>query len=225
MQSPYLPDPDSLFDSWFTNFSALITATPADFGLVSGDATTIAASRTLWHTAYLAAINPATRTSPAIAAKDAQRILSTALIRPYAVGISRNPAVTNDNKVAVGVNLPNTARTPVPPPSTVPTLSLVQAIHFLQTLAYRDTSTPTSKAKPEGAIGLDLWRVIGTAPATDPTTGTPFGTITKSPTMIGYTSPDVGKTATYWGRWVTRSGPSGQAQYGPWSAPLAVVII
>lgn len=225
MQTPYLPDPDAGFDNWFRNFSTLITAAPATYGLLVGDATAIATSQGLWSTAYIAATDPATRTAPAIAAKDAQRILSTALIRPYATTISRNPAVSNDNKTAVGVNLPNTARTPVPPPATVPTLSLVQAIHFLQVLAYRDTSTPTSKAKPPGAIGLDLWRFVGTVAGSDPTAGSPFGTITKSPTNIGYTAPDVGKTATYWGRWVTRSGPSGQAQYGPWSSPLVVTII
>lgn len=224
MQTPYLPTRDADFDAWFANFSALITAVPATYGLVAGDATIIAASFTAWHAAYLLATNPTTRTSPNIAAKDAQRILSESVIRPYATGISRNPAVTNDDKTAVGVNLPNTARTPVPPPVTVPAISLVGSIHFLMTLAYRDTSTPTTKAKPPGATGMELWMALGTTPAADPSTAKPFGVVTKSPTQIGFTSPDVGKVATFFGRWITRSGPGGQAQVGPWSAPLSVVV-
>lgn len=225
MQAPYLPPADPAFDAWFANFSALITANPTDFGLVSGDATTIAASFTAWHTAYLAATNPATRTSPTIAAKDAERLNSEALIRPYATQISRNPAVDNADKTAVGVNLPNSARTPVPPPTTQPTLSLVSAIHNLQTLAYRDSATPTTKAKPPGAIGLELWRTMATAPAVDPSAAQLVGIVTKSPSAQGTNTGDAGKFATYFARWTTRSGPGGMAQVGPWSAPLAVVVV
>ncbi len=225
MQTPYLPGPDADFDAWITNFAALIYANPATYGLVITDATTISSAQGSWNTAYLLATTPATRTTPAIAAKDAARLQATAVIRPYATSISRNPAVSNDDKTAVGVNLPNTARTPVPPPLTVPGLSLVSAIHFLQTVAYRDTSTPTTKAKPQGAVGLDLWRTIAPAPATDPSTAQPFGIITKSPAAVGFSAGDVGKVCTYWGRWTTRSGPGGMAQTGPWSAPLAVTIV
>lgn len=225
MQSPYLPSQDAAFEAWFLNFSTLIAAAPTDYGLIAGDATAISASYTAWNAAYLAATNPTTRTSPTIAAKDAQRILSEAMVRPYATQISRNPAVSNELKTGVGVNLPNTARTPIPAPTTQPAISLVGVVHNLQTLAYKDTSTPTSKAKPPGAIGMELWRVIETTPSTDPTAASLVGIMTKSPVNLGTMSGDAGKTATYWGRWTTRSGPGGQAQVGPFSAPLAVVIV
>lgn len=225
MQPSYIPAPDGAFDSWLTNFSTLITAAPATYGLIAGDAVTIAAQEAAFHGAYLLATNPATRTAPTIADKDAARTLAEATVRPYATTISRNPAVTNLDKTAVGVNLPNGARTPVPPPLTVPGLTLTGAIHFLHTLAYRDTSTPTSKAKPQGAIGMELWRTLANTPASDPSAAVQIGVFTKSPGAIGYTSPDVGKVATYWGRWVTRSGPGGQAQTGAFSAPLSAFVI
>lgn len=225
MQAPYLPSKDADFDAWTVNFSTLITASPVTYGLVTGDATAIAAAKTSWHAAYLLASNPATRTSVTVANKDAERILCTSIVRPYAVTISRDPSVDNGDKTAVGVNLPNTARTPVPPPSTVPGLALVSAIHFLHTLAYKDTSTPTTKAKPPGAIGMELQTLVAVTAGADPSTGRSWGIVTKSPFSIGWTSGDVGKIATYWGRWVTRSGPSGIAQVGPWSAPLSITIV
>jgi hypothetical protein len=225
MQSPYIPAPDALFATWLDNFSSLLTASPTTYGLVAGDATAVAAVDATFQTAYTAAANPATRTAVTVAAKDAARAAAEAVVRPYATQISRNPAVTNDDKTAIGVNLPNSARTPVPPPLTTPALSLVSAIHFLHTLAYYDTSTPASKAKPFGAIGLELTRYLGTVPGTDPSQGVVIGVLTKSPNTVGYTSVDVGKLATYWGRWVTRSGPGGQSQYGPYSAPLVVGVI
>lgn len=224
-QAPYIPATDAGFDSWFANFSGLITATPTDYGLVSGDATAISDQFDDWHAAYLAATTPETRTSPTIAEKDSQRIISEQTVRPYATTISRNPSVSNELKTGVGVNLPNTARTPVPPPTTQPSMSLVAAVHNLQTLAYRDSSTPTTKAKPPGAIGMELWRTIATTAATDPSTAALVGIATKSPISVGTMSGDAGKTATYFGRWTTRSGPGGVAQTGPWSAPLAVVIV
>lgn len=225
MQPAYIPAPDADFQAWFLNFSTLLTTAPATYGLVSGDATAVAAKYTAWSTAYVLATNPSTRTSVTIATKDAARSSAEPLLRIYAVQISRNPAVTNGNKTAIGVNLPNASRTPVPPPTTQPALSLVTAIHNLQVLAYRDTSTPTVKAKPFGAIGLDLRQTIATAPGTDPNIANPLGVMTKSPLTVGTVTGDVGKLATYWGRWTTRSGPGGAAQFGPWGAPLTVAIV
>jgi hypothetical protein len=225
MQTPYIPSKDADFDSWLVNFSALLTASPTTYGLTSGDATTVAGVTTAWTAAYTAATNPSTRTSPTIAAKDAARNAATATVRPLAIQISRNAGVSNDDKTAIGVNLINTSRTPVPPPTTQAVLSLVSAIHNQMTIAYRDSSTPTSKAKPPGAISLEIWQAIGTTPATDPSAAKPLTLATKSPVTVGTLTGDAGKFATFFGRWTTRSGPGGQAQSGPWSAPLSVAIV
>ena len=225
MQTPYLPSKDADFDTWLTNFSTLLTAAPPTYGLVAGDAVIVAGVTTPWSAAYAAAINPGTRTSVTIADKDAARNTATATVRPYAVGISLNSGVTNADKTAIGVNLPNTGRTPIPPPTTVPALTLVGAIHFQQTIAYRDTATPTTKAKPAGATGCEIRATIQVGPAINPEVALPLTVATKSPVVNSFTAPDVAKTCTYWARWVTRSGPGGQQQSGDWSAPLSVVII
>lgn len=224
MQAPYIPGPDAQFDSWIANFSTKLTAAPATYGLVAGDATAVAAVTATWATAYAASVAPATRTPVTIAAKDSARTNAEALIRPLAQQVSRNAGVSNDDKTAIGVNLPNTARTPVPPPTTKPGLTLVTSVHFQMTLAYRDTSTPTSKGKPTGAIGTDMRMTLAIAPATDPEAAKPLTIATKSPVIVSFTSQDVGKYATFWARWQTRSGPGGQAQYGDWSAPMTVVV-
>ena len=224
MQAPYIPAPDAQFDAWLNNFSTLLTAAPATYGLTAGDAIAVAAVTATWNPAYAAAVNPPTRTSVTIAAKDAARVTAEALVRPLAQTISKNAGVTNNAKTAIGVNLTNQSRTPVPPPTTVPGLTLVASIHFQQTLAYRDTTTPTSKSKPPGAIGVDMRMQLGIAPGTMPDNAAPLTVATKSPVVISFTSQDVGKYATYWARWQTRSGPGGQAQYGDWSAPLTVVV-
>lgn len=225
MQASYIPAKDADFQSWFLNFKALIAATPTDYGLVTGDATAITAVYTPWYAAYQAATNPATRTSPTVAAKNNARANAEAVVRPYAVQISLNSGVTDLNKTAVGVTVKKTVPTPVPAPTTTPALSLVAGTHLQHQLRYYDTTTPTVKAKPPGATGIEIWRSIGQVAATDPGQAVYYGTWTKSPNIATYQTADVGKFAVYWARWVTTGGPGGAAQPGPWSNALQLTVM
>lgn len=225
MQAPYIPAPDALFALWLANFAALITATPTDYGLVSGDATVIQAVADDFAAAYALAINPATRTAPTIADKDTARSSATATVRPYAVTISRNAGVSDSLKLGVGVNLPPTTRTPVPPPTTAPTLSHVASIGGQITIGYSDAATPLSKAKPPGASAMELRMQIGTAVSVSPDDAPLYGLVSKSPVNVATDPGDVGKVATLFGRWRTKSGPAGQSQVGPWSASLATIVL
>lgn len=224
-QLPYIPSTDAGLDAWAQNFSTLITATPLVYGLTSGNAVTIAAAVDSFHDAYLVTTVPATRTSPAVAAKDAAKNAMLAIVRPFAQQISKNTAVTDEDKIAVGVNLPNPSRTPVPPPTTAPALSLAAAAPGVLTIGYKIAEGSAGKNKPNGTIGVELWRAIGTLPAIDPAQASYFGTITKSPNAIAFSGGDQGKTVTFFARWVTRSGPGGAAQAGPWSAPLTAIVM
>lgn len=221
----YIPAKDADFTTWLDNFSALITAAPATYGLIAGDAVIIAGVTSAWDAAIALATNPATRTPVTIGDKDAARAAAEAIVRPYATNIAANAGVTNGDKLAVGVTVRKTIPTPVPPPLTSPTLSLVAAAPLQHQLAYRDTATPSSKAKPAGSIGLQVFRAVGVAPAVDPAQASYYDIWTKSPNVSSFLVGDVGKVATYFGRWQTRGGPGGSVQYGPWSAPLVLTVM
>lgn len=223
-QPPYIPAKDADFDTWLLNFTTLLTANPTDYGLVAGDAVICAAQYTAWHPLYLAAINPTTRTSAAIAAKDGARVTAVATVRPYAQQISKNMSVSDALKIGIGVNLPNNVPVPVPPVVTSPSLILQSAAPLQHFLQYRDSATPTSKAKPFGAVALELWRNVGAAAVADPADCSLYALWTKTPNISSFDAPDVGKVATYFARWITRSGTGGVAQPGPWSPALAVVV-
>ena len=225
MSTSYIPQSDSGFDAWLTNFSSLITADPATYGLTAPDAVDIAAERTAYHAAYVTATTPETRTSPTVAAKDQAKAHALAVVRPFAVAISLNAGVTNENKEAVGVTVRKTTPTPIPPPVTQPVLVLVAGTPGAHQLRYYDTSTPTTKAKPFGAIGVEIWRAVGTVAAVDPEQSRYYATWTKSPNVSTFAPSDVGKTVTYFARWVTRSGAGGVSVPGPWSAPLVLTVM
>lgn len=224
MANPYLPASDANFNVWLLNFSTKLTASPTLYGLVAGDATAVAGVTTTWSAAYAAATTPATRTPVTIAAKDVARTAAEALVRPYASRISVNSAVLDANKVAIGVTVRSTTPTPVPPPTTAPTLDLKGAISGVQTLNFKQPGA-VGKAKPYGVVGVQLFASIGTVFATDPDQAAYVGVATKSPSVQTFAPADIGKKVTWFARWVTRSGPGGQSQVGPWSDPLNLVVM
>jgi len=225
MPANYVPAQDGEFNVWAQNFDATLTADPTAFGEDASTAAAVAAEVAAWTTAYDLAVNPATRTAPTVAAKDAARVTTESVIRPVAQRINANAAVTNQQRSDLGITIRSTVPTPVPPPVTVPTLALVSAIPGQHTLSFSDEATPTSKAKPFGVVAMELFRVIGVVPAVDPAQTGLIASITRSPTFVSTPVADSGSVATYFARWVTRSGPGGVAQPGPWSAPLNVIVM
>ena len=222
-QAPYIPAKDADFENWLANFSTLLTANPTDYGLTAPDAVIVAAQYSAWNAAFLLATNPATRTSPAVAAKDGARVTATGVVRPYAVAISRNPAVLDADKLSIGVNLPNFTPVPIPPITDVPSIILQSALPNQHTLQFRSSGAPTSKAKPFGVIGLELFRNIGTVAATSPEQCTLYTSATKTPFVVSTDPANAGQVITYFSRWTNRSGAGGQAYKGPWSAPLVLI--
>ena len=221
----YIPASDANFNNWLTNFSAVLSADPSAYGESSGSAAGMASLTAAWSLAYAAATNPETRTSPAVAAKDAARFNATQEAQQIAARIRANTSVSNAQRVDIGLPVPSATPTPVPAPTSAPALALRSATPGVQLLAYSDTAAPTGKAKPYGVIGVEMWVSTGTVPATDPAACKYVGTFTKSPFRLAFGAGDAGKVMTAYARFVTRSGPAGVAQTGPWSAQLVSVII
>lgn len=223
MYPTYIPAADLAFDAWLTNFSTLLTAAPTDYGLIAGDATLVAARKTAFHAALILATDPGTRTPSTVADKDAERVLAEAVVRPYATQISRNPTVSNELKTEIGVTVPDPSRSPIPAPSTAPVLSVRSMIPGQVTLDYRDAANPVPRSKPFGVIGIQLFASFGTVAAVDPDQLAFVQQVTKTPTLLS-SAGQSGKIASMAARWVTRGGPGGVAQVGPWSAIVSTYV-
>ena len=229
MGSSYIPTQDQGLDNWANTFQAAIAASPGTYGLAAGDATAITAAYNSYHAAYLLGgvvqphsqpVNPATRTPATVAAKDSAKASALITFRTYAQIVQNNAGVSDMDKSAIGITIRKTSRTPIPAPGTTPLMALVGSTHLQQTLRFADSATPTVKAKPFGAMQMELWRGIGTAAITDPTLCDFYGLITKTPFPVDFVSGDVGKFATYFARWTTRTGKP-----GPWSTSLVIAIL
>jgi hypothetical protein len=219
MSTPYIPAKDADFDNWADNFQTTIAASPGTYGLVAADATTITTAYNNWHAAYSLLLNPATKTSPNVAAKDVQKAAALITFRGYAQIIQNNQGVSNDAKSAAGLTVRATGRTPVPAPATIPILGLVSQQPGIANIGYADSATPTTKAKPYGSIQMEVWIDVAPTGSPSPTSSTYVGVETKSPSALATPSGSVGKQAYVYARWVTRRGLT-----GPWSTPLAVTL-
>lgn len=228
MAAPYIPARDVDLVTWADNFAALITADPATYGLTAGDASTIQGLVDTWDTAYFDAVNPSTRTPMTVADKNTAKLAMLPVVRAYASQIRLNPGVTNADKVALGLNLPNNSPAPIPAPATMPVITVVQNQPLRTLLKFRDElASPTSRAKAPGSIGLELHATVGTAPADDPDASPYRGTFSKVPFFIDWDPADAGKVVTFFGRWINRAGTIGinQAQTGPWSTGISTTIV
>lgn len=216
---PYIPNKDADFANWLLNFSTLLTAAPATYGLTAPDAVAVAAEQTAFAAAYSAAIDPSTRTPVTVAAKDSAKASALAVVRPFAVNISLNPGVLDADKTAIGVTVRSLVPTPIPAPVDAPVLAIGAWTPGVLKGGY-SVDGVVGKSKPFGVIGVELWASVGVAHVGDPAACTFRGTVTKSPFRLSFQPADVGKAVTLFARFVTRSGPAGVAQVGPWSAPL-----
>ncbi|HYE62045.1 MAG TPA: hypothetical protein VD997_08610 [Phycisphaerales bacterium] len=210
--SSWLPITDSGFDAFYLNFKTLIAANPTNYGLQASDGTALAADYTAWHNAYLAATQETTRTKATVATKNTQKRTSMSLVRGYAAQIRVNRAVTEALKIGLGLHIPDTTPSVIPPPATKPVLSIARIEQGSQQVRATDEATPNKRSRPVGSAGMLLYRAIATDAVNDPAQATFVGFVGRPDFTCEFTSADRGKTVTYFARWTNAKG-----QTGPWS--------
>jgi len=221
----YIPPRDADFALWLDNLNTVSVASGvATYGMTAGNVTAITAQNTAFQAAFMASSDPATRGPATVAAKDSARAMAELVVRPICVIVSQNPAISNIDKVTLGVTVRSGTVTPVPPPVTSPNVTLRSAQTNILNLDYRDSANPLPRSKPAGVVAVELVGAFGTVPATDPSQCLSLGLFTKTPLQVS-TAGKAGKLVTIFARYMTRSGPGGASQVGPFGAPLNTIAI
>ncbi len=212
----YLPQPLPAFKTWLDNFAALITANPALYGLVTGDAVTIQTAADAFDTAYAISTAPTTRSPTTVQTTLTARNTAVQIVRGYARIILANAGVADADKTALGLKIRDTVNTPIPAPLTNPVITVIGCTPGQITCRYHDSSQSTNiKAKPFGAAQMQLFVAFGTVAPVNPAATPFYGVVTKAPFAINCPAGSAGQTAFIYGRWVTQRGLT-----GPYS-PLA----
>lgn len=224
MSSDYIPARDEDFLTWATAMSAKITANPTSFSLVAADATALAALVTSFTTAMAAVGDDATKTKVAVAVKDTARIALTAEIRALVRRIQASASVTVAQKVSLGLNPHDTVPSPTPAPGTKPVGEAVASSSRNVYTRWADQATPTRRARPAGASGLQVFSWVapanGALPPADLEQWRFEGLSTRSSFTVGCNAEDVGKQIYVVARWYNRKG-----EVGPASDPIVTIVV
>ena len=219
MPADYLPRADPTFDAWQANFVSVVSGNLAGHGLVAGDLTPVTAAQTAWNTSFPAQQTALAAAQAATQTKDANRVTFDAAVRAVVRKIQATPAVTATAKAAAGITVPDTTPTPSGPPTTAPVGQVDTSQRLQHTVHFSDSATPTSKAKPAGVRGCEIWMKVGPPPPAS-ASDLAFVTLdTRTPHAIPFDGADANKTVTYWLRWVSTRGET-----GPWSAAVSATV-
>lgn len=217
MSASYIPAADASFNSWLINFDALVTADGLSWDLTAPQIAALAAATTAYSAALTLATDPGTRTPATIAAKNTAKATALATARPIAQFLNASTLVTDEDRAALGLTIRKTTPTPITAPTTFPLLDILLGTPGQHKIQWRDSETPLSKAKPFGALQMELWTSVGTITAPDPSDANFHSLQTKSPFFVDLDVADTGKVITYFARWVTRTGI-----VGPWSSGVSL---
>ncbi len=218
----YIPSRDGDLVSWSNNFTTKVVLAPTDYGLTAADVADLVQLTAGFSAAYNAAVDPATRTRVTVAAKDAARIALVTPLRSLAQRIQANLLVTDVQRTELGLPVRDHAPTPVPVPATKPVLELAGEDVCRHTVRLFDEATPTSRAKPEGSAGAQVFTFIaanGETPPIDLEQWTLYGMATRSEFEVVYPGADAGKKAYIAARWF-----NGKGEVGPRSDAVARLI-
>jgi hypothetical protein len=162
----FLPSSDTDLLNWGNSFSEKITATPTAYGLVATQSAAFAALLGIYSDALAIAIDPTTRTRSTIATKDEAKTPLKANARDLARIINAFPAITNTQRLDLGLTPRKGEASPINPPDECPVMTVVSAIGRTLKIKLSGQDT-TRRGKPDGVDGATCFSFVGSAPPAD----------------------------------------------------------
>lgn len=217
----YLPPRDADFSAWAGNFNQQMADQGADFGFLPADLTSLAAALGVWGQAYQDHL--AARNSARARRQDKQlaREALSEMIRGYVRRLQANPLMTDPLRADFGITVPGmTPPVSAETPLTRPLVNVDTSQRLRHRLYWADELTPTSRRRPAGVRGAEIWAKIDGTPPSDPSQLAFLATATRPQFTAEYDGDHSGKTVYYMVRWI-----SNRSQTGPWSQTIAATIV
>jgi hypothetical protein len=171
-----------------------------------------------WVSAYTEYLPTATRTPLITFTKNNARKEYEKPLRLLAKNLESNPRVSDDDRRAMGITIPSSSKTPVPPPTTYPVFTVDSSVIRLLKINFRDSAS-SSKAKPYGIHGAEIrWSILDIPPVNVKDLNI-SGFDTRSPFTLEFDDDQRGKTVWLCLRWENTKG-----EKGPWSEIVSAII-
>lgn len=219
----YIPGSDTEFQAWVANFVTYAQVHLVELGLGPPDMLPITNGQTDFDTKMAANFTAQQAAQSARQAKDDSRDTLESAIRQLVRRLQASDKVDDAERAALGITIPDTVRTTAAGDITTRPIGMVDTSQRLRhEIRFVDEATPTSKAKPKGVMGCEIWVKVaaqGEPPPADPDELSFVAMDTASPYITEYDGAYGGKTAHYMLRWVRTGG-----EKGPWSETVSATI-
>lgn len=219
MTEDVFPRTNEGFDKAQADFVTAIAANPDAYGLTAADVTALQAAQTIYVEARARGEKSRLQAHVDTQSEHTARetYLSTTL-RPLAKKANAHPTVTPSHLKAAALAPHDTVHHVLNAPTTRPIATVTDDGSLHQRISWVDEASPTKRAKPHGVEYCELWLKIGDTAPIDDTTCHLAATDSATPYTYEFAAADLGKTAYWLLRWVSRRGK------GPWASVVAARI-
>ncbi len=221
--SDYIPGSDTEFQQWVFNFATYAGEHLEDLGIEQDDITPISTAVSDFSNKMVENNTAQQAAQSARQAKDDSRDQLESLVRQFVRQLQASPDVDDTERQGLGITVRDRVRTTdTGEIDTRPIGSVDTSQRLRHEIRFTDESTPTSRARPDGVMGCEIW--VKVSPAGEPAPSSPdelsFITLdTATPYIAEFDGADGGKTAHYMLRWVKTNG-----EKGPWSETVSATI-
>jgi hypothetical protein len=221
----YLPKGEAEFFEWQDNFVPMVTTNAAAWNITPLELGVLTALQTDYLPKYAVAnkSKSTTRTSQQVLAKNTSTKNYKAGVRKFVKQhIAFNDAVTDDDRLALKVNVRDTVRTPSGTPATVPDafLDSLKGSRIKITVRQQpDASGVSKRGKPDDASAFEAAVWTGANPPSNPEDCPRKERSSKTTLTLEFAAADIGKTISVWVRWIGLAG-----QKGSWNGPEEEVV-
>jgi hypothetical protein len=225
IMSDYIPSSDTQFIAWGKTFLNYLTTNYAALGLTQEEVSPISADFLAFEVAFNAHNTAAQAASAAKETKNTNRSTAEETIRSIVREIQANPDVTDTQRAGLGITVKNgvVSVSAAASGESRPVGQVNTSQRLRHEISFVDESTPTSRAKPKGVMGCEIWNAVtavGEAVPVDVSSYSFVALDTASPYVTEYAGSQAGKTAHYLLRWVMSGGDK-----GPWSETVSATIV
>ena len=206
--------------AWTEHFLNVAQANAVAWGLDPAEVADAVAAQASFAAALreqLEAINlaqAATRTQKAAQADLKRRV------RRLARRISSTPAISDGDRLGMGLRLRDRNPTKSPVPASHPVVTIDTRLRLRHILRIVDANATDSRGRPAKTMGCEIWIAIGPEAPSDPKGFQYQGMATKSKHEVELLGENAGKTAHYLARWLNTRG-----EPGPFSETASATIV
>jgi len=165
-RTDFLPRADQDFRAWSEGFRDLIVASPQSYGITQQTADAYSDLHNQFAVQLQLSVQSSTKSHLNTLAKQGLRKSLERETRRLARVIRGNPAVTADQRVALGLGAPDKTLTPSPVPKVAPAVRLVSTAGRIVRIRLFDEENPERRGKPDGVSAATIfWHVGEHAPS------------------------------------------------------------